>query len=110
MQKSPLTLLDCTLRDGGYYNSWDFSPELINEYLQVMSSISTNYVELGLRMFGTNDFKGPCAFTTDHFINHLTIPDGLKVSVMVNASEIESYKEGRAQALSKLFQNTTTHQ
>ena len=23
-----LTLVDCTLRDGGYYNNWDFSPEL----------------------------------------------------------------------------------
>ncbi len=103
MQDSSIILLDCTLRDGGYYNSWDFSTELINDYLQVMSSISTNYVELGFRMFDTDDFKGGCAYTTDHFINHLTVPDGLNIGVMVDASEIESYKEGRAQALSKLF-------
>ena len=107
MQKSSLILLDCTLRDGGYYNSWDFSTELINDYLQVMSSISTNYVELGFRMFDTEDFRGACAYTTDHFINHLTIPDGLKIGVMVDASEIESYKEGRVLALSKLFINAS---
>ena len=28
--------LDCSLRDGGYYNNWDFSDELINDYLQVL--------------------------------------------------------------------------
>jgi len=68
-----------------------------------MASISADYVELGFRMLDTNGFKGGCAFTTDNFINHLTIPHGLNIGVMVDASEIESYKEGRAQALSKLF-------
>ena len=29
-------LLDCTLRDGGYYNSWDFPHELIERYLVAM--------------------------------------------------------------------------
>ena len=27
-----LKLLDCTLRDGGYYNNWNFDRDLINEY------------------------------------------------------------------------------
>jgi len=107
MQDSSIILLDCTLRDGGYYNSWDFSTELINDYLQVMSSISTNYVELGFRMFDADDFKGGCAYTTDQFINHLDVPDGLNIGVMVDASAIESYKEGRDQALSKLFKKAS---
>ena len=42
-------LLDCTLRDGGYYNSWDFSPELINDYLVAMQAAGVNIIELGLR-------------------------------------------------------------
>ena len=25
-------ILDCTLRDGGYYTNWDFSPEVIDAY------------------------------------------------------------------------------
>jgi len=29
MPMPKLQLIDCTLRDGGYYNAWDFSPELI---------------------------------------------------------------------------------
>ena len=42
-----IILLDCTLRDGGYYNNWDFSDALVKNYLQVMKSCSIDYVELG---------------------------------------------------------------
>ena len=31
-------ILDCTLRDGGYYTNWDFSPEVIDAYIQAMRS------------------------------------------------------------------------
>ena len=31
-----IKLLDCTLRDGGYYNNWDFSKELVDDYLLAM--------------------------------------------------------------------------
>ena len=44
-----LTLVDCTLRDGGYYNNWDFSPELINKYLAAMTGVKVDVVELGFR-------------------------------------------------------------
>ena len=27
-------ILDCTLRDGGYYNNWDFSTNLSKNYLK----------------------------------------------------------------------------
>ena len=30
-----LQILDCTLRDGGYYNSCDFGIELFNDYQQI---------------------------------------------------------------------------
>ena len=30
-----IKILDCTLRDGGYYNNWDFSKEIVNDYLKV---------------------------------------------------------------------------
>lgn len=98
-----IKLLDCTLRDGGYYNSWDFDQKLINAYLSAMSAISADYVELGLRSFSKDGFRGGCAYTTDSFIRSLNIPDELKVSVMVNATEIVNYPEGVEAALSKLF-------
>ena len=27
-------ILDCTLRDGGYYTNWDFKPQLVDKYLK----------------------------------------------------------------------------
>lgn len=83
-----ITLLDCTLRDGGYYNSWDFSPELINDYLAAMQAAGVNVVELGLRSLNNKGFKGACAFTTDEFLRDLPLPDDLTIGVMINGSEL----------------------
>ena len=37
--------LDCTLRDGGYYNAWDFSESLIKQYLVSMQAAGIDIVE-----------------------------------------------------------------
>lgn len=97
-----LVFLDCTLRDGGYYNSWDFSEDLINQYLQAMSAINVDVVELGLRSLQNKGFKGACAFSTDEFINGLNIPENLEIGVMINASELVSCIE-QVDVLKKLF-------
>lgn len=83
-------LLDCTLRDGGYYNAWDFSPELINDYLVAMQAAGVNIIELGFRSLNNKGFKGACAFTTDEFLRTLPLPNNLTIGVMVNASELVS--------------------
>jgi len=87
-----IKLLDCTLRDGGYYNNWDFSSDLIKDYLEAMVSIQADYVEIGFRFTKNNDFKGGCAFSTDSYIESLNIPKALtnKIGVMVNGSDILS--------------------
>ena len=41
-------LLDCTLRDGGYYNNWDFSKLEIQDYLNKLSKTHIKFIELGL--------------------------------------------------------------
>jgi len=40
-------LLDCTLRDGGYYTNWDFDKSLVDEYIEVMNRLPIDYLELG---------------------------------------------------------------
>ena len=87
-----IKLLDCTLRDGGYYNNWDFSSDLIKDYLEAMVSIQADYVEIGFRFTKNNDFKGGCAFSTDSYIKSLNIPKALtnKIGVMANGSDILS--------------------
>lgn len=99
-----IKLIDCTLRDGGYYNNWDFPRNLIEEYLRAMSAIAVDYVELGFRSFETSGgFRGACAYTTDAFIRSLDIPSGLKIGVMMNASELVNHPSGPVEAAKLLF-------
>ncbi|WP_319781510.1 aldolase catalytic domain-containing protein [Oceanisphaera sp. IT1-181] len=83
-----INFLDCTLRDGGYYNAWDFSPELINDYLAAMQAAGVNAIELGFRSVNNKGFKGPCAFTTDDFLRSLPLPNDLTIGVMINGNEL----------------------
>ena len=72
-------ILDCTLRDGGYYNNWDFPNDLVNDYLKTMSLTEVKYIELGFRSFQKKDFKGPNWYTSESYINSLSIPKKLKM-------------------------------
>lgn len=96
-------MIDCTLRDGGYYTEWDFSHELISKYLRAMHDISIDYVEIGFRAFSDTGFRGGCAYSRDAFIKHLEVPPDLKIGVMVNASDIIKRPEGINDAMADLF-------
>jgi 4-hydroxy 2-oxovalerate aldolase len=95
--------LDCTLRDGGYYNAWDFSPSLVAEYLEAMHHAAVDYVELGFRSLKNTGFKGAYAFSTDEFLRGLDLQPGQRIGVMVNAAEIADYADGVASAIDALF-------
>ena len=41
--------LDCTFRDGGYYNDWSFGIALANRYLKAMKSSKIDAIEIGFR-------------------------------------------------------------
>ena len=89
MSKSTPTpiILDCTLRDGGYYNNWDFNIKFVNKYLQSMSDTGINFVEIGFRRVNLSSYAGECAYSTDTFLNKLIIPKNVKLGVMINAKE-----------------------
>ncbi len=97
-----INLLDCTLRDGGYYNSWDFPPDVVQSYIKAMESAGVDVVELGLRSVKTSGFMGAHAYTTDEYLDSLGIPDTLQVAVMVNASDLLGDLE-ITEALVRLF-------
>jgi 4-hydroxy 2-oxovalerate aldolase len=96
-------ILDCTLRDGGYYNNWDFDFNLVQKYLSAISITGIRYIELGFRGFPRDQFMGACAYTTDSYINTLSINDNLILGVMVNASEILNCELSINDALNSLF-------
>lgn len=40
-------ILDCTLRDGGYYTGWDFDAGLVENYVDCMARLPVDQIELG---------------------------------------------------------------
>ena len=100
-----IKILDCTLRDGGYYNNWDFSKELVNDYLKAISESGIKNVEIGFRSLKEDKSNGPNFFSTDSYINVLKVPKNLNLGVMINVSELRSFKKDYAKILKKMFKN-----
>ena len=88
-------ILDCTLRDGGYYNDWDYPFELVKRYVDAMAAARIDIVELGFRTLQSDEYLGATAYTTDAFIERLCPPDSLRLAVMLNAKEIVAASDQR---------------
>lgn len=106
--KKNITVLDCTFRDGGYYNNWHFNITLIKKYLSIMLKLDVKIVELGFRFIEANENLGILANTTDKFLSKLNIPKKLKVAVMINAKEFLNYSKGINAAVDKVFSNASS--
>ena len=102
-----MKILDCTLRDGGYYNAWDFSNDLVADYLFAMEALKVDFVEIGFRSLKIQGFKGAYAYSSDAFLNNLGIPKSLqnKIGVMLNGSELAEHDKGLVYVLDQLFVN-----
>jgi 4-hydroxy 2-oxovalerate aldolase len=98
-----MKILDCTLRDGGYYNNWDFPDEVVVAYLNAVCAAKLDYVELGLRNFPKTIFLGAYAYTTEAHINSLNLPVGPTYGVMLDAKTILESGLSIEDALNTLF-------
>jgi 4-hydroxy 2-oxovalerate aldolase len=92
---SNVLILDCTLRDGGYYNDWDYSFDLVKRYADAMAAAKIDIVELGFRTLQSTQYFGATAYTTDAFIERLAIPQSLQLAVMLNAKELVNAADQR---------------
>ena len=82
-----MNLLDCTFRDGGYYNNWEFSNSELNQYLEFINNNNIQIIEIGFRFLKKNKFYGPFAFSSDFFLKNLKLLNKKKISVMINAKD-----------------------
>ncbi|AWZ06107.1 MULTISPECIES: hypothetical protein [unclassified Streptomyces] len=89
--RSAVTLLDCTLRDGGYYTNWNFDSVLVEEYLAACAAAGVDVVELGYASLDDND-RGPYgrlpAGLTPNLRIALPTDHSLRFAVMVDAGSL----------------------
>jgi len=98
-----LKILDCTLRDGGYYNNWFFNNELVQIYLDACNKCKIDIIELEFRFPHLKKGLGPYAYTSENTINRLKIPRNIKLSVMINASDFFGEYQQIEELISKCF-------
>lgn len=79
-----MKILDCTLRDGGYYTNWDFSQDLVDSYLQAMNLLPVDYIEVGYRNNPSDEYMGEYAFTPVSVLKHIRSVCHKKLTVMLN--------------------------
>ena len=97
------TLLDCTLRDGGYYNDWDFSLEFAQHYLFAAAQAGIDIVEIGFRHADNRPRLGRFASSHDALLRQLDYPAQLKVAVMTNLSDLISESESLEEVVHRFF-------
>lgn len=100
-------VLDCTLRDGGYYNEWNFSPSLVDKYLESIVAAGVNIIEIGFRFFQKNRFVGPNGFCTEQYLATLPLPKHVRLAVMVNAGDLVDRSPSPTAAVDELFADRT---
>jgi 4-hydroxy 2-oxovalerate aldolase len=83
-----IKILDCTLRDGGYYNNWNFKKSLVNSYVNAINNLNIDVVEVGFRFLIKKNYHGIFAHITDEYICKLNLNPKTKIAVMINASDL----------------------
>mgnify|MGYP003653847701 FL=1 len=63
-----MKLLDCTLRDGGYYTNWEFNTKLVRQLVKSLDNNNVDIIELGYK---SPIIGGPYRKCNDGFINSI---------------------------------------
>ena len=80
-----MRILDCTLRDGGYTNNWNFSKEQVVESYIACKDAGIEYTEVGFRRTSPEEGFGVWYHTPESLINETLseiISEDTKVAVM----------------------------
>jgi 4-hydroxy 2-oxovalerate aldolase len=94
---NPTNVLDCTLRDGGYYTHWEFDRDFVNEYLDVIARSPVNDVELGYRSPEKDRYFGRYFYLSraDLLAAKQRLRPNQRLAIMFNLKDIEAHSIGQ---------------
>lgn len=79
-----MQILDCTLRDGGYYTSWDFTEPVVSAYIHSMNNLPIDYLELGYRNKPQKEYQGKFGYCPISVLKQIRETSNKKLAVMLN--------------------------
>lgn len=77
-------ILDCTLRDGGYYTDWDFDEKTVEAYIEAMNALPIDYLEVGYRNNPSDEYLGKYGYTPVSELKKIRERCTKKICVMLN--------------------------
>ncbi|WP_194778232.1 aldolase catalytic domain-containing protein [Pararhodonellum marinum] len=83
-----MKLLDCTLRDGGYYTQWDFDRPLTHAYLESINSLPVDYVEIGYRSKERKGYFGEYYYLPKNTLDHASSISKKKLAIMIDEKQV----------------------
>lgn len=83
-----MTILDCTLRDGGYYTKWDFEKSIVDQYIAALNDLPVDYIELGYRSPLKFEYHGKYFYLPLYELSDLKAKSNKKFAVILNEKDI----------------------
>jgi Isopropylmalate/homocitrate/citramalate synthases len=87
-------IVDCTIRDGGLVNNWDFSVEFVQDLYRWLNEAGVDYMEIGYKnspkLLKGADTAGPWRFLDDKFLREVIPQKGqTKLSALCDVGRVD---------------------
>lgn len=84
-----MKILDCTLRDGGYYTDWDFDKTIVDTYIHATNVLPIDYLEIGYRNNPSDDYLGKYGYCPVYELEDLRKKSSKKLVAMLNEKSVK---------------------
>jgi 4-hydroxy 2-oxovalerate aldolase len=85
-----MKILDCTLRDGGYYTNWDFDQSLVSTYFDSLNQLPVDYLEIGYRSLPMKEYLGEYFYLPIHVIERIKARSSKKLVIILNEKDVRT--------------------
>lgn len=83
-----MKILDCTLRDGGYYTDWDFSEKISSIYFKETNNLPLDYLEIGYRSPLLSGYQGKYFYLPEKTISEISSVSSKKLAIILNEKDL----------------------
>ncbi|MGO3182957.1 MAG: aldolase catalytic domain-containing protein [Aequorivita sp.] len=84
-----MKILDCTLRDGGYYTQWDFDKSIVDQYIFALNKLPIDYIELGYRSPLQDSYFGKYYYLPLYELRDIKNKTEKKLAIILNEKDIQ---------------------
>lgn len=85
-----MKILDCTIRDGGYYTNWDFPQKSVDTYLNAFNDLPIEYLEIGYRSKPLKGYLGKYFYCPLTVLKDLKTKTNKKLVIILNEKDVRS--------------------